>query len=100
VRDDGGLVRGGALASARVRTYDPFVTDAAKKLLEQFDALSDDDQRWLVDALLDRVGDADDDELSDEWKAELAERIGEIERGEVELVDADTIADELRERYG
>jgi len=76
------------------------VTDAAKKLLEQFDALSEDDQRWLVDALLDRVGDADDDELSDEWNAELSDRIGDIERGEVELVDADSIADELRERYG
>jgi len=64
------------------------VTDAAKKLLEQFDAL------------LDRFGEVDDDEISDEWKAELAERIGQIERGEVELVDADSIADELRERYG
>jgi len=76
------------------------VTDAAKKLLEQFDALSEDDQRWLVDALLDRFGEVDDDEISDEWKADLAERIAQIERGEVELVDADTIADELRERYG
>jgi putative addiction module component (TIGR02574 family) len=76
------------------------VTDAAEKLLEQFDALSEDDQRSLVDALIDRLGDARDDELSDEWKAELTERIGEIGRGEVELVDADAIADELRERYG
>ena len=95
-----GALRSGALAPVRARTYDPLVTDAAKKLLEQFDALSEDDQRWLVDALLDRVGDADDDELSDEWKAEFADRIGEIERGEVELVDADSNADELRERYG
>ena len=76
------------------------MTDAAKKILAQIDALPDEDQRWLVDALLDWFGDADDGELSDEWKAELAERIGEIERGEVELVDADAIADELRERYG
>ncbi len=77
------------------------MTDAAKRLLEQFDKLSEDDQRWLAEVLVERMRDADDDEeLSEEWQAELAERIGEVERGEVELVDADAIADELRERYG
>ncbi len=78
------------------------VTDAAKKILAQIDALTEDDRRLLAEMLVERLRDLDDDgeELSDEWKADLTERIGEIERGEVELVDADSIADELRERYG
>ena len=78
------------------------MTDAAKKILEQIDALPEEQQRWLTEVLVERTRDADDgdDDLSDEWKAELAERIGQIDRGEVELVDADAIADELRARYG
>lgn len=50
------------------------MTSAAKKILEQFDALPEEDQRWLAEAIVDRVrGPLDDDhiELGDEWTQEL-----------------------------
>lgn len=78
------------------------MTDAARKVLAEFSALSDDDQRWLTEVLVERLRDTEDEgeRLSDDWKGELTDRIGEIERGDVELVDADSITAELRERYG
>lgn len=68
-------------------------------------SLPSEERRRIGYALLVSVGDVgeDDDapvELSDEWKDEISRRIGEIERGEVELLDADAVADELRRRFG
>ena len=34
------------------------------------------------------------------WDAELARRIGEVERGEVELLDGDQVMANIRKKYG
>jgi hypothetical protein len=62
-----------------------------------------DDQRGELAALLLRSLEPDDgDELTAsqweaEWSAELARRIQEIRDGSVELVDGDTVLEELSE---
>jgi putative addiction module component (TIGR02574 family) len=74
------------------------VTDAAKKILEEFDALSDDDQRWLVDVLVERVRGADDDgELSDAWKQEIVRRIERVQSGESKPIQWEEAEARLRE---
>jgi hypothetical protein len=62
-----------------------------------------DDQRGELAALLLRSLEPDDgDELTAsqweaEWSAELARRVEEIRAGSVELVDGDTVLEELSE---
>ena len=71
------------------------MTDAAKKILEQFDALPEEDQRWLADVIVDRVR-GDDDELSDEWKQEIARRIDQLRSGEVKPVPGTDVDARIR----
>ncbi len=74
------------------------MTDAAKKILEEFDALSDDDQRWLVDVLVERVRGTDDDgELSDAWKQEIVRRIERVQSGESKPIPWEEAEARLRE---
>lgn len=61
------------------------VTAAAKKILEDALALTDDERLELMAALSDSF-EPQPTELSPEWKAEIEDRIGQLERGEVEPV--------------
>ncbi len=63
------------------------MTDAAKKILEQFDALPEEDERWLADAIVHRMhGEGDELELSDEWTEEIARRVEQLRSGQVSSV--------------
>lgn len=64
------------------------MTDAAKKLLDEVLALPEEDQRWLSDALVDRI-DPIDDELRTAWNEAAVERLEALERGEAKLVSHD-----------
>lgn len=61
------------------------MTDAAKKLLDEVLALPEEDQRWLSDALLDRIDPIDDD-VRAAWNEAAVERLEALERGEAKLV--------------
>jgi uncharacterized protein YjeT (DUF2065 family) len=94
-----------SLARTARSTYNSDVSDSAKKVLADAMALPLDERRRIGYALLVSVGEVGGDdgaavELSDEWKSEVVRRIGEIERGDVELLDADAVTDELRDRFG
>jgi putative addiction module component (TIGR02574 family) len=67
------------------------VTDAAKKLLEQFDALSEEDQRWLADIIVDRVPRESNEEIDEAWRLELGRRIEQVERGEAKTISAEEV---------
>lgn len=79
-----------------MRTYDPFVTDAAKKLLEEVLALPEEDKRWIAERLLDHVP-RDAEEIERAWADEAVERLGRAERGEAELVSYDDVRERVRD---
>lgn len=71
------------------------VTAAAKKILEDALALTDDERLELMAALSDSF-EPQPTELSPEWKAEIEDRIGQLERGEVEPVEWEEVEATIR----
>jgi len=89
------VIRLARVAFHLLAVYDLSVTDAAKKLLEEFNALPEEDQRWF----LREVGDLDDDdELHPDWIPEIQRRIDDIRRGEVKTSPAKEAIDRVRVR--
>jgi putative addiction module component (TIGR02574 family) len=80
-----------SLASPRCVTYDLDVTDAAKRLLAEFDKLGEDDQRWLADVIVDRVGRDSEEEVDEAWRNELLRRLEQVERGEANIISAEEV---------
>ena len=80
------------------------MTVATQALLEQALRLTVEERAELADALLraDGIADADpslsDEELARVWRPELDRRRAEIERGELQTLDARTAIDEMRDR--
>jgi len=72
------------------------VTSAAKKVLQEALALSQQEREELVGALSNSL---DPVQLSPEWNAEIGARIRKIERGEAEFLDADAHLAELRPKH-
>ena len=72
-----------------------FVTSTAKKILDEALALPED-RAALVDALSESLETLEDD-LSPEWKAEIARRIDAVERGESRLIPGDEVDARIRE---
>ncbi len=71
------------------------MTNTAKKVLEEALALTDDERVELMSVLSDSF-EPPATELSPEWKAELEDRIGQLERGEVEPVEWDQLEAKIR----
>ncbi len=72
------------------------MTSAAKKILEEALALSEQEREELVSALSSSLEPV---ELSPEWSSEIRRRIEKIERGEAELLDAEEHLAELRQKH-
>ena len=72
-----------------------FVTAAGKKILEDALALSEEERRELMAALSDSF-EPQPTELSPEWRAEIEDRIGQLERGEVEPVEWEQVQARIR----
>jgi putative addiction module component (TIGR02574 family) len=72
------------------------MTSATKKILEEALALPEDERAALVSALNESLETAADD-LSPEWKAEIARRIEAVERGESRLIPWDEVEARIRE---
>lgn len=73
------------------------VTSATKRILDEALSLPPEDREELLDALSDSLGPT---ELSQEWQAEIADRIRRIERGDAVLLDAEQHLRDLRAKYG
>jgi putative addiction module component (TIGR02574 family) len=76
------------------------VTAEAKKILEQALALPEPERAALIDALADSIVGTPADDLSPEWKAEIARRIEAVETGESRLVPGDELAGRIRQTLG
>jgi len=75
------------------------MTASAKKILEDALALPEKERVALIDALADSIT-GEDDELSPEWKAEIARRIDAIERGESQLIAGDEVDARIKQALG
>jgi putative addiction module component (TIGR02574 family) len=67
------------------------VTDAAKRILEQIDALPEEDQRWLANVLVDRVPRESEEEIDAAWRTELVRRLEQVDRGEAKIIPAEEV---------
>ena len=69
----------------------------AKKILEE--AMQLEPRRLLAETLLESLDFEEDFEISQAWREEIQRRCDQIDRGEVELLDSDTVMAELRKKY-
>ena len=74
-----------------------FVTAAAEKILEEFDALPREEQQRLAGVIVERLRASDD--VSSETREELARRVRHIKSGEVEVLDGEEAFRSLRAKY-
>jgi len=71
------------------------VTSATKKILEDALALSEEQRATLVAALNESLETTEDD-LTPQWKAEIARRIEAVERGDSRLIPGDEVDARIR----
>ncbi len=74
------------------------MTDKANILIEQARALSPEERIEIAEALMASVVDEPDAKIEKAWDAEIEARVTALDRGEVELHDADAVFAELRQR--
>jgi hypothetical protein len=76
------------------------VTSAAKKVLAEALALSDDERRRVAEALLDAMSPETVGEIEQAWLEEARRRAGRLERGDVDAKDGEAalagLEDKLR----
>jgi hypothetical protein len=74
------------------------MNERVKRLTDEIRNLPPEDQAELLDELLVLTHREPDPEIEKAWAAEIEKRISAVERGEVELFDADEVLTEARER--
>ena len=72
----------------------------AKKILEEAMQLESGTRAMIAETLLESLDFEEDFEVSPAWRDEIQRRCEQIDRGEVELVDSDTVMAELRKKHG
>ncbi|MEK7761539.1 MAG: addiction module protein [Nitrospirota bacterium] len=71
----------------------------AKKILEEAMHLEPGTRAFIAETLLESLDFEEDFEVSPAWRDEIQRRCEQIDRGEVELVDSDTVMAELRKKH-
>ncbi|MEK7762920.1 MAG: addiction module protein [Nitrospirota bacterium] len=71
----------------------------AKKILEEAMQLESGTRAMIAETLLESLDFEEDFEVSPAWRDEIQRRCEQIDRGEVELVDSDTVMAELRKKH-
>jgi putative addiction module component (TIGR02574 family) len=71
----------------------------AKKILEEAMQLEPSTRALIAETLLESLDFGEDFEVSQAWREEIQRRCEQIDRGEVELIDSDTVMAELRKQY-
>ena len=75
------------------------MTAAAKKTLADALALPDDERRRIAELLLDSVSTDSAEEIEASWVAEAVRRADELERGEVEALDGESVLEDLKLKF-
>ncbi len=68
----------------------------AKKILAEAMQLEPTARAFIAEALLEGLDVEEDFEVSQTWRAEIQRRCDEIDRGNAELIDSDTVMAKLR----
>ena len=71
----------------------------AKKILEEAMHLEPSTRALIAETLLESLDFEEDFEISPAWQDEIQRRCEQIDRGEVEQIDSDTVMAELRKRH-
>ncbi len=71
----------------------------AKKILEEAMQLEPGTRAFIAEMLLESLDFEEDFEISRTWRDEIERRCEQIDRGEVELIDSDTVMAELRKKH-
>lgn len=71
----------------------------AKKILEEAMHLEPSTRAFIAETLLESLDFEEDFEISPAWRDEIQRRCEQIDRGETELVDSDTVMAELRKKH-
>lgn len=71
----------------------------AKKILDEAMQLEPATRAFIAEALLEGLDFEQDFDVSPAWRNEIQRRCEQIDRGEVELIDSDTVMAELRKKH-
>ena len=71
----------------------------AKKILEEAMQLEPGTRALIAETLLESLDFEEDFEISQAWRDEIQRRCEQIDRGEVELIDSDTVVADLRKKH-
>jgi putative addiction module component (TIGR02574 family) len=74
------------------------MTDKTQAIVEQALKLSPTERADVAEQLLASLDEALDSDVEKAWQEEIQRRLQQVERGEVELMDSDTVMAELRKK--
>ena len=75
------------------------MTDKTQAILEQALKLSPTECADVAEQLIVSLNERPDADTEQAWQEEVQRRLQQVERGEVELVDSDTVMAELRKKH-
>ena len=76
------------------------MSSALAELKEKASQLSETERAELALSLIESLDGSPDADVEEAWRIEIERRVGQIERGEVELIPGDEVFARLRRRLG
>lgn len=76
------------------------MSDTLTELKQKAAELSDAERAELALSLIESLDGPADPDIEEAWRVEIERRIGQIDRGEVELIPGDEVFARLRRRLG
>ena len=75
------------------------MTDKSQAIVEQALKLSPTERAEVAEKLIVSLDEVPDADVEQAWHEEIQKRLQQIECGEVELIDSDTVIAELRKKH-
>ena len=75
------------------------MTNKSQVVLEEALKLTANERAEVVERLIASLDEAPDTDVEQAWQEEIQKRLEQIERGEEELIDSDTVMAELRKKH-
>lgn len=75
------------------------MTDKSQAIVEQALKLSPTERAEVAEKLIVSLDEVPDTDVEQAWQEEIQRRIQQIDCGEVELIDSDTVMAELRKKH-
>lgn len=75
------------------------MTQKSQVVLEEALKLSPNERAEVAEQLIASLDEMPDADVEQAWQEEVQRRLQQVERGEVELIDSDTVMAELRKKH-